>query len=264
MTEPVLLRPEVRSMGRVAFLTINIPERLNALSSDVMTALSRNLRSLAGDPDLRALVLTGAGDRAFIGGADIREMAAFGDPGEARAFITRVHECCEALRDLPVPTLARINGFTFGAGLEVAAACDHRIASETSVFGMPEVRLGIPSVVEAALLPQLIGWGRTRELLLFGANISATEALDWGLVEQVTSAEALDAAIEARLDQLALCTPGAVRLQKALIRRWEDLPLRAAIDAGIDAFEAAATGGEPALAMRDFLERRMREKAGRS
>ena len=264
MTEPVLLRLENRQWGRVAFVAVNNPERLNALDSDRMEALTSIFRSLATDPDLRALVLTGTGDRAFIGGADIREMAAFPDPAAARTFITRVHGVCEALRDLPVPTLARINGFAFGAGLEVAAACDHRIAAEGSVFGMPEVRLGIPSVVEAALLPQLIGWGRTRELLLFGENIDAAEALVWGLVEQVVPAAGLDAAVEARLAQLAQCAPGAVRLQKSLIRAWEDLPLRAAIDAGIDAFEAAAAGGEPAVAMAEFLERRRREKASQA
>jgi len=127
---------------------------------------------------------------------------------------------------------------------------------------MPEVRLGIPSVVEAALLPQLIGWGRTRELLLFGETTGARRTEAWGLVEQVVPAASLDAAIEAQRAQLAQCTPGAVRLQKALIRAWEDLPLRAAIDVGIDAFEAAAAGGEPAVAMAAFLERRRQEKAG--
>ena len=261
MTDPVLVRVEDRPFGRVAFVTVNNPTRLNAMGSALMERLADQVRELGEDPDLRALVLTGAGERAFIGGADIHEMASFGSPSEARAFITRVHACCEALRDLAAPTLARINGFTFGAGLEVAAACDHRICVREAVFGMPEVRLGIPSVVEAALLPQLIGWGRTRELLLFGENLGAAEALEWGLVEQVVPADGLDAAIEARLDQLAQCTPGAVRLQKALIRKWEDLSLRAAIDAGIDAFEAAARGGEPARAMAEFLERRRREKA---
>ena len=90
------------------------------------------------------------------------------DPHGARAFITRVHGCCHAIRAIPVPTVARIQGFTFGAGMEMAAACDLRIAATGAMFGMPEVKLGIPSVVEAALLPMLIGWGRTRQLLLLG------------------------------------------------------------------------------------------------
>ena len=107
-----------------------------------------------------------------------------------------------ALRELPVPVIARINGYALGAGLEVAAACDLRVAASNAVFGMPEVKVGIPSVVEAALLPGLIGWGRTRELLLFGENIDAATALAWGLVEQVVAPDALDAAVEARLAAL--------------------------------------------------------------
>ena len=115
--------------------------------------------------------------------------------------------------------IARVNGYALGAGLEVAAACDLRIASSNAVFGMPEVKVGIPSVVEAALLPGLIGWGRTRELLLFGENIDAATALAWGLVEQVVAPDALDAAVEARLASLLGAGPQAVRLQKKLIRQ---------------------------------------------
>src|SRR5262249_20570846 len=106
------------------------------------------------EPELRALVLTGAGDRAFIGGADIREMSALANPNDGRAFITRLHHCCDAIRAIPVPTIARINGLTLGGGLEIAAACDVRIAAERAVFGMPEVKPGIPSVIDAALLPR--------------------------------------------------------------------------------------------------------------
>ena len=113
---------------------------------------------------LRALILTGAGDRAFIGGADINEMVEL-DQESARIFITHLHEACTALRNLPVPVIARISGYCLGAGLEVAASCDLRIASEHSSFGMPEVRVGIPSVIEAALLPDSsAGKGRPVDL----------------------------------------------------------------------------------------------------
>lgn len=242
--------------GPVAFIVINRPHRSNALSSSMMEASADQIERLASNTELRALVLTGAGEKAFIGGADINEMAAFENAKDARRFITRVHRFCEALRSLPVPTIARINGSTFGAGMELAAACDVRVAADTAMFGMPEVRLGIPSVVEAALLPQLIGWGRTRELLLFGETFSAAEALTWGFVERVAPAADLDAAVDHWLGQLARCSPGAVRLQKKLIRAWEDLPLRASVAAGIDAFEVAAEGEEPALAMAAHLARR--------
>lgn len=147
-----------RGGGCVARVVIDNERKLNTLNSALMERLATELEALASLDGLRAVVLASAGPRAFIGGADIAEMAEL-DPATARVFITRVHRCCDALRRLPVPVVARIQGYAFGAGLEVAAACDLRIASETAVFGMPEVRLGIPSVVEAALLPTLVGWG---------------------------------------------------------------------------------------------------------
>jgi len=161
-----------------------------------------------------------------------------------------------------VPVLARIQGFTLGAGLELVAACDLRIAAASARFGMPEVRLGIPSVVEAALLPGLVGWGRTRQLLLLGEVYEADEAARWGLLERVVPDEELDAAVDEWLDALLLATPRAIRLQKALIRKWEDLPVSDAIRAGIDAFASAYETDEPARAMAAFRAERRRDKGG--
>jgi enoyl-CoA hydratase/carnithine racemase len=239
----------------VARVTIDNAARLNILGSTLMEAFIGEVGALGARDELRAVVLTGAGARAFIGGADIREMAAL-DAAGARAFITRLHRMCAVLRDLPVPVIARVNGYALGAGLEVAAACDLRVAAADAMFGMPEVRVGIPSVIEAALLPGLIGWGRTRELLLLGETIDARTALRWGLVERVAPADALDAAVDACVDALLAAGPRAVRLQKQLIRRWEDLPVGAAIAAGIDAFAEAYATDEPARLMRGFLERK--------
>jgi enoyl-CoA hydratase len=185
-----------RAAGAVARVTIDNATRLNILGSALMAECVGEVTALGAREDLRALVLTGAGDRAFIGGANIHEMAAL-DAAGARGFITGLHRMCAALRGLPVPVIARINGYALGAGLEVAAACDLRIAAANAVFGMPEVKVGIPSVIEAALLPGLIGWGRTRELLLLGENIDAETALGWGLVQRVVPADGLDAAVEA-------------------------------------------------------------------
>ncbi len=261
-TEPVIVRLARRPGGhRVAKISINNPTRLNCLSSAVMTALVAAFQALSDDPAIRAVVLTGEGDKAFIGGADIREMAGL-DVDSGRAFITRVHACCAAVRDFPAPVIARIQGFALGAGLEIAAACDLRLAAEDARLGMPEVKLGVPSVVEAALLPGLIGWGRTRQMLLLGSTIGAAEALDWGLVGQVTTADGLDAAVAAWLDQICEAGPEALRLQKALIRRWEELPMGAAVQAGVDAFADAWTGDEPGRMMGDFLARRQAAKAG--
>ena len=254
---PIDLRFEQKKDGRIARVTIANAAKLNTLNVANMAAFVELLEGLAKDEDLRAVVLTGAGDKAFIGGADIFEMARL-DAAHAEAFITLVHRTCDALRALPVPAIARINGYALGAGLEVAAACDLRIASSNAVFGMPEVKVGIPSVVEAALLPGLIGWGRTRELLLFGENIDAATALAWGLVEQVVAPAELDAAVEARLDTLLANGPQAVRLQKKLIREWEDLTLSQAVSRGIESFTQAYATDEPARMMAAFTQRRRR------
>ncbi len=241
-----------------ATLTIDNAAKLNALSTPLMEAFVAAVRTLADDNNLRALIVTGAG-RAFVGGANIDEMATL-NPESARAFITNVHRCCAAVRDLAVPVIARINGYALGAGLELAAACDLRAAADHAVLGMPEVRLGIPSVVEAALLPSLVGWGRAREMLLTGATFSAQDAQRWGLVEKIASADALDEAIQPWLEAFAACEPAAVRAQKALIRRWEQLPLAEAIAAGVDAFEASWRTPAPSAAMAAHLAAR---KAGK-
>jgi enoyl-CoA hydratase len=254
--EQIAVQIEERPHGLVAWLTIDNARRLNALNGALMGELVDALGRLAGDQNLRAVVLTGAGEKSFIVGADIGEMAAIADADSARAFITRLHRCCNAIREFPVPVIARIAGYCFGAGLEIAAACDLRIASATASFGMQEVKLGIPSVIEAALLPTLVGWGRAREIMLLGEKFSAADALAWGLLERVAPPASLDAAVDACVGSLLTSRPRAVRLQKRLIRQWEDLPLSAAIAAGIDAFAAAYESNEPAAAMRDFLAAR--------
>jgi enoyl-CoA hydratase/carnithine racemase len=246
---------EQHPAGTIATVTIDNAAKLNTLGSALMISFVEQVEALGARDDLRAVVLTGAGAKAFIGGANIVEMAAL-DAAGAKAFITLVHRTCNCLRELPVPVIARINGYTLGAGLEVAAACDLRVASSNAVFGMPEVRVGIPSVVEAALLPGLIGWGRTRELLLFGETIDATTALAWGLVQQVVAPADLDSTIEARLGQLLSAGPQAIRLQKALMRQWEDSTLSQAVRAGIESFAQAYASDEPTRMMSTFAKRR--------
>src|SRR3954463_7141934 len=254
MTGSVSVTLEGRKLGSVARVTVQNSAKLNTINSHLMLAFVAELETLARRDDLRAVILTGAGDKAFIGGADIFEMATL-DAEKAEAFITLVHRSCNALREMPVPVIARVNGYALGAGLEIAAACDLRVASANAVFGMPEVKVGIPSVVEAALLPGLIGWGRTRELLLFGENIDATTALSWGLVEQVVAPGELDRAVDARLASLLAAGPHAVRLQKKLIREWENMSLSQAVRAGIESFTQAYATDEPARMMSRFAKR---------
>ena len=255
MTGSIGVLMEERKLGAVARVTVQNSAKLNTLNSHLMLAFVTELEALAKRDHLRAVILTGAGEKAFIGGANIFEMATL-DAEHAEAFITLVHRSCNALRELPVPVIARVNGYALGAGLEVAAACDLRVASSNAVFGMPEVKVGIPSVVEAALLPGLIGWGRTRELLLFGENIDAATALAWRLVEYVVTPDALDGAIDERLDALLAAGPQAVLLQKKLIRDWENMTVDQAVRAGIESFKQAYATDEPARIMAEFAKRR--------
>jgi enoyl-CoA hydratase/carnithine racemase len=236
---------ELPEGGRVARLTIDNRSKANSLDTSLMQEIIDKTVGVAADPGLRLAILSGAGGRAFIGGADIAEIAAL-DRASARRFITLVHRCCDQFRRLPVPVIARIDGSALGAGLELAAACDLRVATETSSFGMPEVAIGIPSVVEAALLPKLIGAGRVRRRLFTGETIGAAEALAWGLVDSVAPVIALDAAVDRLARPILIAGPQAIRLQKSLILDWEELSISAAIERGIDAFVTAFNSDEPA------------------
>jgi enoyl-CoA hydratase/carnithine racemase len=257
----VELSVEDHPAGLVARLTIDNQRRLNVLDSGLIQQLTGILNRLQQDERLRVVILTGAGDKAFIGGADVSEMRGL-NRDSARDFISQLHEACSALRNLPVPVIARIDGYCLGAGLEIAASCDLRVASQGSTFGMPEVRVGIPSVIEAALLPRLIGWGRLCELLLTGAPINADLAAAWGLVERVVPAADLDSSVAGWVEGMLEAGPRAVRLQKALIREWEKLPLNQAIERGIEAFSEAYSTDEPKRLMDRFLKRSQPQKQG--
>jgi enoyl-CoA hydratase len=230
--------------GAVATVSINNAARLNCLGLAQITGFIDAVTALADDPNLRVLIVTGEGDRAFMGGANLHELGEL-NPPRARDFLKQIHRMCKVLRDLPVPVIARVNGFCLGAGLEVMAACDMHIASDNAMFGMPEVKIGLPSVVEAALLPQLIGWGRTKLLLYTGDNIDAHTALQWGLVEKVVSQADLDAVLDAWVVSVVNSGPKAIRLQKELIREWEALPVNDAIEAGIRCMYRAYQTDEP-------------------
>jgi enoyl-CoA hydratase/carnithine racemase len=173
------------------------------------------------------VVLAGRG-KAFCGGADVRELAELRE-ASARQFIERIHDVCAAIRRLPVPVVARLHGAVIGAGLEIAAACDLRVAAEGTKFSMPEVRLGIPSVVEAALLPRLIGSGRAAWLVLSGAAIDAQRACEWGLVEEIGTGDEL-------VKNLLAADREALEVQKRLLQLWEEAPLSQAVRTSIELF----------------------------
>jgi enoyl-CoA hydratase len=251
-------RIEIDGRG-VAQLTICNAGSMVILNSQVITSLTRAIDEL-GKEGVRALVLRGDSEKAFIGGADIKEMATL-DQASGEQFITRLRDLCDAVRNFPQPVIARIPGWCLGGGLEFAIACDFRIASDAARFGMPEVKVGIPSVIHAALLPRVMGTPRARWLVMTGAIIDAATALSWGLVDVVTTPGGLDAEVEKLLGELLACGAEALAAQKVLIRKWDELPLTQAIDASIPIFGRSFLTGEPQHHMQQFINRPRAPKA---
>jgi len=239
----------------VVRLTICNAGSLNILGSAVIQGVRKGLEVLASERQIRALVISGQSEKSMIGGADIKEMARL-DQASAEKFITGLRDLCEAVRAFPAPVIARMPGWCLGGGLEVAACCDFRVAAHDARFGMPEVRVGVPSVIHAALLPRLIGWGRARWLIMTAENIDAATALSWGLVDAVAPPGELDAAVERVVAQLLECAPEALRAQKALLKAWEELPLKQSVDLSIGVFGQAFLTGEPQRLMQGFIDRK--------
>ncbi len=238
----VLLSVEKTSQGSVAHLTIDHPRRRNAIGPAVIAALTSHATDLEDLPDLRVVTLRGGGG-IFSAGANVKVMAGL-NPVTARAFITSLHLAIDKVRRLPVPVIAVLSGRCYGAAMELAAACDIRIATDDLICGMPEVRVGIPSVIEACLLPRLIGWGRTSELLLTGRDVVGAENVQIGFAQQMTTPDALEASLGDTMQAILSAAPAAVRAQKSVMRRWETDD-SAAIAASIDAFAASFETDEP-------------------
>lgn len=241
--------------GRVAYITVNNPEKRNTLGMPGKRAIADTFNALAKDERIRVAVITGAGDKSFIAGADIAEMKDL-DAQQAEVEHTLTHVANESIQMFPVPVIARINGWCLGFGMELAAACDMRIGVDTARFGMPEVRVGIPSGMEAVLLPALIGWGKSAELIYTGDIIDAHEAQRCGFLQKVVGVSELDAAVEKMVSSVLLGGPRAIRLQKALIRDWQRMSQTDAVWQGIRACVAARDTDEPKRMMEAFIARK--------
>jgi enoyl-CoA hydratase/carnithine racemase len=243
----------VERRDHVARVTLDRPP-LNILTAALIADVGGAFRDLAADPDLRLVVL-GATGRAFSAGVDVHAMRDL-TPVSARAFIGALHDAIAAVRAVPVPVLARLHGHVLGGALELVAACDLRLAAASCRFGMPEITVGIPSVIEAALLPGLVGWGRTAELLLTGGTIDAAEAERWGLVNRAVPDAALDGEVDGWVARLLALPPGALRRQTALLRTWRRCDAESAIALSADAFAVSYGTDEPRRAMQAFLDRK--------
>lgn len=210
-----ITRAPLTSGGYVSHLEYISDKKLFILDPQSIANLRGELEKAASETDLRALFL-----RSTIAGADIKYMKDIASPEAAEEFIRSIDTLCSSIQEFPVPVIAIIDGPCMGAGMEVAASCDVRIAvrGERTVFAMPETKVGIPSVVQASLLPGLIGWGRAREVLYFGNSFSAETAMDWGFVNELVAEKALGKRIRRWEHKVNETGPKAVRLQKKLMR----------------------------------------------
>ena len=255
-----LVRLERR--GRVALLTMNRPDALNALDSATLRALGARIAELAADPDLRAVVVTGEG-RAFVAGADIAEMRSF-SPEQAEAFSRLGHDSFDALEALPVPTIAAVGGFALGGGCELACACDWIYASEKARFGQPEVNLGaIPGFGGTSRLARRVGIAWAKEIVLTGERIDAEEAQRIGLVNRIfPHDELVDRAVAAG-ETVAQKGPLAVARAKRILQAGQDADPHVASALEQNAFGLVFATRDREEGMTAFVEKRDPEFEGR-
>ncbi|MGC8916657.1 MAG: enoyl-CoA hydratase/isomerase family protein [Thermoanaerobaculum sp.] len=246
----------VEDRGRVRWLTINRPEKLNALNRDVLQALEEAFAEACAASHVGAVVITGGGEKAFVAGADIAEFQGM-TPAEGQALAVRGQKLFSAMESAPKPVIAAVNGFALGGGMELAMACHLRVASEGAKFGQPEVKLGlIPGYGGTQRLPRLVGRGRALELLLTGKMIDATTALAWGLVNRVVPAGELREAAQSLAEEILAVAPTAVRWCLEAVRRGLDAPLSVGLAGEAAFFGLCAATEDFREGVTAFLEKR--------
>ncbi len=246
----------------VAVLTINRPDALNALSSEVLGELDKAFEELQQDPEVNVIVLTGAG-RAFVAGADVAEMADL-NMVEGREFGNIGQNLFRRIEKSEKPTIAAINGFALGGGLELAMCCDIRIASEAALMGQPEVGLGItPGFSGTQRLTKIVGRGRAAQMILTAENIGAAEALSYGLVNRVVPPEELMDEAMKMAQTIASKAPLAVRWANSAIKRGMEVDLDSGIAIEADLFGMCFATEDQKEGMHAFLERRKAEFKGK-
>jgi enoyl-CoA hydratase len=254
MTTPQNILFEVEN--RIALLTFNRPKVLNALDARTLEELSEALTMLERDRDVRALVLTGAGEKAFVAGADIAAMSTMG-PLEARRFAEGAHAVLERLERLSIPTIAAVNGFALGGGCELALACDMIYASDRARFGQPEVNLGlVPGFGGSQRLPRRVGVARALEMILTGDIYDAARAKEIGLALEVVPAGELLSFVRGKAATMASRGPLAVAVAKRIVHAGAEPDLGTANELERQAFSALFGSSDAKEGMKAFLEKR--------
>lgn len=261
MTERPAL--EITRQGAAVVLTFCRGDRANALSRVLVDALWNALHELRNQTDVRAVVITGEGDRAFCAGADLKERADM-DDAQVRAFVGQLQGLMTAIEDLPIPVIAAINGAALGGGLELAMACDLRIAADHALLGLPEVRLAIiPGAGGTQRLPRLVGPARARELIFTGRRLTASQAETIGLVNCVTAPDALLPTALAWTDEIALGGPVAIAQAKFALRCGADVDLATGLALERKAYELVIPTADRREALAAFADKRAPRFEGR-
>ena len=262
-TSPVFETLLYEKRGSIAYVTVNRPKALNALNAATWTDLAAAFTDAGADPSVRGVILTGCGDKAFIAGADIGELAGL-TASEARHASRLSHEALDLIENLHKPVVAAVNGFALGGGCETAMACTIRIAAETARFGQPEVKLGVlPGAGGTQRLPRLVGKGRALQLILTGAVIDAQEAWRIGLVNEIAPAAELMSRAEAVLGAILANAPVAVRHSIEAVNRGLDMPQADGLALEAELFGLCAATADKAEGTQAFLAKRPPRFEGR-
>ena len=247
---------------KIASITFNRPKALNALNGALLDELSHALDEIAADENIRALVLTGAGDKSFVAGADITELARFNSLS-AKHFAQKGHRILHKLQQLPIAVIAAVNGFALGGGTEIAIACDFIYASENAKFGQPEINLGvIPGFGGTQRLPRLIGTNMAKELIFTGKMISADEALRIGLANKVVPPDLLMEEVMKTAGEIATKGKVSLREAKQAVNKGMDVDLATGCDIEIDAFAISFASPDAKEGTTAFVEKRKAEFKG--
>jgi enoyl-CoA hydratase len=257
-SEEVILRKE----GKVAYLLIHREKALNALNLNVMTRLDQIFSELENDEEVIVIIITGVGSKAFVAGADIKEIKEAGD--KRTEFIQRGQEIFFKIRNSSKVVIAAVNGYALGGGCELAMACDIRIASENAKLGFPETTLGLmPGYGGTQFLPRLIGMGKAKHMIFTGESLTAMEAYQFGLVEKVCSRENLMDEIDRIAKKIASNGPFAVKACKRAIHKGMELSLKQALRIEMEEYDRVARSKDAEEGLTSFMEKKPPTFTGR-